>query len=394
MDEANATIGQRLRRLRRRLAITQEELAERAGVSRDLIAKLEQGSRQSARLSSLTRIANALDVSLSELTGSRPRLDGQHEGARVLALRNALLSAHVLPGIEPQEDSEPAPVAVVDQAVKTAIKTYWNGDFVSLTAHLPALIGEARLAASAHGAPAVGPLAQAYELAACLMVHMGKDDLAAIAAERAIVTAHGGNDELRWAILHATYAWVLLRQARLEEAERLVVTVADRIEPGFSDPPPHLAVWGSLLMSALAPAASGGKNVAEYISLAAAAAERIGRRLEIYHTAFGPATVAMQATHAYAVTGEAAKALESAHRIRPGDLRGISCGRHLLDVAQAHLEARHHRAAAQALESALALVPVWWRHQTLARSLVHDLVQRERRMSPTLRRLAKNAGIS
>lgn len=123
---------------------------------------------------------------------------------------------------------------------------------------------------------------------------MGKDDLAAVAAERAIATAHGGNDELRWAILHATYAWVLLRQARLDEAERLVIKVADRIEPGFSDPAAHLAVWGTLLMSALAPAASAGKNVGEYISLASAAAERIGGRLEIYHTAFGPATVVIR----------------------------------------------------------------------------------------------------
>ncbi len=374
--------------------MTQEELAERAGVSRDLIAKLEQGSRQSARLSSLTRIANALDVSLSELTGSRPRLDGHRDGASVLALRNVLLSPDLLPDIDTEEQGEPASLPEVDAAASAAIQTYWSGDFISLTAHLPALIGEARLAATMHGAAAVGPLAQAYELAACLMVHMGKDDLAAIAAERAIATAHGGNDELRWAILHATYAWVLLRQARLDEAERLVIKVADRIEPGFSDPAPHLAVWGTLLMSALAPAASAGKNVAEYISLASGAAERIGRRLEIYHTAFGPATVAMQATHAYAVAGEPEEALMSAHRIRPGDLRGISSGRHLLDVAQAHLGARHHRAAAQALDAALGLVPVWWRHQALARSLVHDLVQRERRMSPTLRRLAKNAGIS
>jgi transcriptional regulator with XRE-family HTH domain len=47
--------------------MTQEELADRANVSRDLVAKLEQGQRHTARLSSLASFARALDVELSEL---------------------------------------------------------------------------------------------------------------------------------------------------------------------------------------------------------------------------------------------------------------------------------------------------------------------------------------
>jgi tetratricopeptide (TPR) repeat protein/DNA-binding Xre family transcriptional regulator len=47
--------------------MTQEELADRADVSRDLVAKLEQGRRQTARLSSLASFARALDVELSAL---------------------------------------------------------------------------------------------------------------------------------------------------------------------------------------------------------------------------------------------------------------------------------------------------------------------------------------
>jgi transcriptional regulator with XRE-family HTH domain len=49
--------------------MTQEELADRANVSRDLVAKLEQGRRHSARLSSLASLARALDVELSALVG-------------------------------------------------------------------------------------------------------------------------------------------------------------------------------------------------------------------------------------------------------------------------------------------------------------------------------------
>ena len=47
--------------------MTQEELADLANVSRDLVGKLEQGRRQTARLSSLVSLAAALDVELSAL---------------------------------------------------------------------------------------------------------------------------------------------------------------------------------------------------------------------------------------------------------------------------------------------------------------------------------------
>jgi phosphopantothenoylcysteine decarboxylase len=47
--------------------LTQEELADRANVSRDLAAKLEQGRRRTARITSLASLAGALDVELSAL---------------------------------------------------------------------------------------------------------------------------------------------------------------------------------------------------------------------------------------------------------------------------------------------------------------------------------------
>jgi transcriptional regulator with XRE-family HTH domain len=65
--EIGETIGYQLRRLRRLRGLTQEELADRANVSRDLVAKLEQGRRQTARITSLASLACALDVELSVL---------------------------------------------------------------------------------------------------------------------------------------------------------------------------------------------------------------------------------------------------------------------------------------------------------------------------------------
>ncbi|MGH3224951.1 MAG: helix-turn-helix domain-containing protein, partial [Streptosporangiaceae bacterium] len=103
-------------------------------------------------------------------------------------------------------------------------------------------------------------LAQSYQLAACLLTQLGKDELAAVGAERAVQAAREGNDELQWATLHGTYSWVMLHEARYDEAEALALRVAGQIEPAISKAAPeHLTVWGGLLLSAMAPAAAAGR---------------------------------------------------------------------------------------------------------------------------------------
>jgi transcriptional regulator with XRE-family HTH domain len=78
-----STLGRHLKRLRREQGHTQESLAERADVSVDLIAKLEQGRRHSARVMSLMRLATALDVDLSDLVGKRDRIGADRDGRQV-----------------------------------------------------------------------------------------------------------------------------------------------------------------------------------------------------------------------------------------------------------------------------------------------------------------------
>jgi transcriptional regulator with XRE-family HTH domain len=383
----DSALGHRLRRKRRESSLTQEELASLSGVRQVMIAKIEQGRRQ-PRLTILAQLATALDIPLSELVDNRPRLDGRRDGASVLAIRDALLSPALLPGIDQASDhGEPTPLPQLRAAVAQAAGLYWAGEFAQLAAVLPALLGEARLTAQAAGLPAHSLLAQSYDLAAALMVHMGKEDLAALGAERAITAAVASDDELLHAILQGTYAWVLLHQGRLAESEQLAATVADSIEPSFTAPVARIAIWGTLLMTALAPA---GRDFADYISLASAAAQRLGGPTRTYlgQSPFSQASVATQACHAYAVNREPAKALTAARTLSPGDLSGIAYSRHLLDVAQAHTDAQHPKAATAVLTEARVLAPVWFRHQGIARSLVTDLCEQQKRLSPPLRELA------
>jgi transcriptional regulator with XRE-family HTH domain len=55
---ANEHLGKTLRRYRRLAALTQEELAERSGVSVDVIRHLEQQRKHSARLPTLHALAD------------------------------------------------------------------------------------------------------------------------------------------------------------------------------------------------------------------------------------------------------------------------------------------------------------------------------------------------
>ncbi|MGW5154890.1 hypothetical protein ACWEPN_05350 [Nonomuraea wenchangensis] len=104
--------------------------------------------------------------------------------------------------------------------------------------------------------------------------------------------------------------------------------------------------------------------------------------------------VAEQETHAYTVLHEPALALQAARRIQPGDLEGIAYGRHLIDVAQAHLDARHRVAATERLVEAREQSRVWFRHQAVARDLVENIRDEETRPSSAVRSLAPTLGLS
>jgi DNA-binding XRE family transcriptional regulator len=64
-------IGREIRRHRRRLGLSQEQLAERAGLHRNYVGFLERGERN-ASLTTLFALARSLNVSLTELFANLP----------------------------------------------------------------------------------------------------------------------------------------------------------------------------------------------------------------------------------------------------------------------------------------------------------------------------------
>lgn len=68
--------------------------------------------------------------------------------------------------------------------------------------------------------------------------------------------------------------------------------------------------------------------------------------------------------------------------------------RHLTDRACAHANLGHEEQVLALLLTAEGMSPDWIRHQTLARSVVRDLLAAERRRSTPLRGLAKRIGVN
>src|SRR5829696_7269800 len=73
VSEADAvspgTLGERVRELRRRRGLTLEELAERSGVSRAMISKVERGEKNPT-LVVAAKLAEGLGITLSEFAGT------------------------------------------------------------------------------------------------------------------------------------------------------------------------------------------------------------------------------------------------------------------------------------------------------------------------------------
>ncbi|MCW0131860.1 helix-turn-helix domain-containing protein [Burkholderia pseudomallei] len=90
LHEAVASgISQRLKTIRRRVGLSQDELAARASLARPNLASVEQGRRANLRLATLSRLADALGVDVLDFFCDRPVDEQQPTGedatARVIA---------------------------------------------------------------------------------------------------------------------------------------------------------------------------------------------------------------------------------------------------------------------------------------------------------------------
>jgi transcriptional regulator with XRE-family HTH domain len=399
-------IGENVGRIRRRRGLTQEELAERAGVSVGVIRKLERSERDSATLGTLSRLASALDVTTVELFRPAPRfaeiIDDTSDRDDMFGIRRALQPARTLDplsGLHLADDEQAPTLAAVREAARRVAHGFSRSDYAGTVAILPQAIADARRAATTldgdEQTAAWAQLAEILQSTGLVLTQLRRYDLAYHAIGQAMDAARHANDPVRVAAAVNGENWLLTRQGRFDEAETGSTRTAEAIEPSLTRSPlPHIAVWGWLNLGAAAAAARNARSAAAVDAMrrARAAAEVSAphpARDLAHWTRFSPAVVAMREAEIAVTVGEFGRALDVAPRVPDDSRPRVTYQRFQLDLITAHLEVRNRDEALGLLARLAGVAPGWLRPQNTARGLARRIARSRR----TSRRICAGCSI-
>lgn len=380
-------IGARLRETRKRRGLSQRELATASGVSLSLIRKLEQGDVDHTRMDTARRLAVALRVPTTHLI-ERDDTDA-HETAepwRPLQL--------AIEGPPHSSDADPD-LEVIGTVLAADIRAaYFDRRLTDLSALLAPLLREAD--AFGDDPAAKGTRAHLLQIAGSTLTQARQYQAAETALRRALDDAP---DRLRAASIITTWAWLLVRQGRLDESRDLAIRWADDVEPRMSRATPEdLAAWGWLLLQASAASLRDNRDgeAEDMMRLARAAAVRTGRELprgDIRLASWGPVTVAYKAAERDIILDRPDNVLDAAERLRAAGRTGTEYHRHRLDVAKAHVMKRQYGRAMDVLEEVRIEAPEWLSQQRYAADVMADVIGRRRTLTPQMRVLADAVGV-
>lgn len=386
-------LGGRVSQIRRRRSMTQTELADKAGVSVDLVYKLEQGLRDGIRITTLHRLAAALEVPTA--TFFEVEEEPVNDSEALMPLRRLLV-----PGPSGSNADEPdLAVRSLRERLIALTQDYHHARYTAVVRNATPLIEDILAATVLYEADervtAFRMLAHAYIIAASVLIQLSGEDLACEAIRRSMEAADQAGDQILRASAVRYYTWAFTRQGRFDDAERVSAEMAAEIEPSITQSSPeHLSVWGRLLTGASAAAARNNRpeTAKELLSYASSSAARItNSRMDYakYWAAFGPSTVATMEVENAMTVGDAPYALRLAHSVRRTENLPLSnWTRHLLAVAEAQTATRDYPNAIRTVQGVRTLTPEWLKQQRLAGKLVRDL------LDATSVRRAKQSGLA
>ncbi|GAA1980443.1 hypothetical protein GCM10009799_01980 [Nocardiopsis rhodophaea] len=384
------SVADRVRELRRRRGLTQEELAEQAGVSPNVVRKIEQGG--TARMETYNALGRVLGVrTVWFMTAESPEPQPHDNRDAVLAdIRSAVNPPAGLSGPIYGDDDTPPNLPMLSRAVTAVADAYQADRYDDVARMAPALVRSAHVHVRAldgtEHTEAVRLRGDALQLTGRYLIQIREHDLALMALRDALRDAVDVGDEALAAAAIGQQGWALLRQARFDEVERLCVAAADEIEPRISKATPEqLSAWGYLLMRAASAAARNNRvqEARELQGVLASAAAPLQREQEwAGHLKFGPVKAAMNGVQNELIGGHPDRALELAGRL-PRGVGGVTPNtrqRHALDRAKAHLQLGDIDEATTILGKLRRTSPSWLRHQRMGRDIAEDIVNAPKRM--------------
>lgn len=382
--QTNDLPGTRVRDIRLARGLTQEQLADRAGLSLAVVKKIEQGGN--GRLDTYHSLARALKVRTSSLFDpGAPHATTRADDDKVdlMPLRQAITPPMSSNGRLLFVDSvSPEPDLQSVRATASALATsYYSDDYGHIAQFLPALVATARLAVDHfdNGPQHVEALklrSDVLQMAGRYLTQVRAYDLAHAALRDALVDAVAAEDRARAAAAVYLQGWLLMRQGRLDEAERLALATADDVEPRISRATKaELGVWGRLLIRGSSAAARNNRprEARDMLRLARTAGSALGGGVAAYPYGWGRfdwSTVAFQAVENQVVAEQPRRVLGLSERFPASGTAATAntWNRHRLDVAQAHVMLRQADEATAVLAQLHGQAPEWLRHQQMAKA--------------------------
>jgi transcriptional regulator with XRE-family HTH domain len=398
-------IGERIGYHRRRLGLSQVELAGLIGRSDSWVSQVERGVRSVDRLSVLQKVADVLGVSVAELrTGESPDTEAPADRPEAFESLRLTLTGHPAAGVV----LGAPPPALTEQAVaglRTAHDQVWElvhgsryNELAPLLAELiPSLERAVRSDAPPDQARAVRQLlTDTYQAVAAMLAKTGEGDAAWVAADRAAIAAESLGDPLALAASLFRMAHVFLSLGQLSQVQAVAVTSAEALESQEATPE-VLSLRGAFQLVLAVAAARDNDRAGAYghLDQARELAAQTGADRNDFGTEFGPTNVALHSVAVAVELGDAGQALDLAGAIDPAGLSPERQARYSLDLAQAHAMRRQAGEALHYLELAEQLTPEQTRSHRVAQAVARDLLHLAGpRVRPELRELADRFGVT
>jgi len=397
MDDSQR-VGARIASARKQLGLTQQQLADRAGVSKSMLSKVESGHASPSN-AFVGHCAKALGVDVTYLSG-QPHSPGTANTAvhtLIPGVRRAL-AAWDLGAIEDRPlTSLDALRGEVTQLHEWRHATAYDRIGAAVPGVLERLTIAAESATSEHEREQTfGLLTFAYRAANTVAHKLGYVDLSLTALDRMEWAVAQAGDPLLSAIVDYVRAGALSRIGEHDGAVRLLLRAIAQVEPLVASDPKARAVLGCLHMKAVAIYGSAADHDAVDTHLSEA--ERLSADMDsdaiVYETVFGPNNVALHALSAQVDMSRPAAALQAAERvsINDGSVRERTTY-YWTDLARAYLLNAQPDRAIEALYEARAAAPLHFANSAVVRGAIYTAASQQRRASSGIRPLALSAGI-
>lgn len=389
MFDDSETVGQRVRRARLRLGLTQADLAADLRRTQGWVSRVEKGDIELNRTSVLNEVAGALHVHPNELV-ARPYTGraGAHQWRAAAAAVLRELRRHDLP---PAFPGRPRSATELWQVTAVLHRLRDDADNVGILQRLPDLLREAlalaEVSAGREREEAFAVYAVAVKFGHTAGHSLGHPELVAMACERAAWAAQRSGDPLLPVIADWMRVWDMWATADWSDAVTLSDQALRAVEPSANGGDPFaLRLWGSLHLRAAVSAARGGRGQEAWqrIEEAGEAARRAARArptFDRHSLTFSAGNVAIHGVNVALELGQHVEALrlhETMDVTALGALPRSRRGYYQLDLARAYLWSGRRDRALTALAGAERTAPQLVRNHPLARATLRRIMSGER----------------